>query len=71
MQHFKDLNACFSLLRELHRGDDVNPKQKQAVENALHEIKRIRRKTNPKQHELYKSVRIIAESLVDVFVNRD
>lgn len=71
MKKFGDLNACISLLRDLQRGSDINPKQKQAVENAIHEIKRIRRKPNPKQHELRESVRIIAESLIDVFVNRD
>jgi hypothetical protein len=71
MKQFGDLNACISLLREVQRGGDVNPKQKQAVEQAIHEIKRIRRKPHPKQHELYESVRMIAESLIDVFVNRD
>ena len=71
MKKFGDLNACISLLRDLQRGSDVNPKQKQAVENAVHEIKRIRRKPNLKQHELHESVRFIAESLIEVFVNRD
>jgi len=71
MKQFSDLNACISLLRELQSGSDVNPKQKQAVEKAIHEIKRIRRKPHPKRHELHESVRKIAESLIDVFVNRD
>jgi hypothetical protein len=71
MKKFGDLNACISRLRDVQRGGDVNPKQKQAVERVIHEIKRIRRKPNPKQHELYESVRMIAESLIDVFVNRD
>jgi len=71
MKKFGDLNACISLLRGLQRGSDINPKQKQAVENAIHEIKRIRRKPNLKQHVLRESVRVVAESLIDVFVNRD
>jgi hypothetical protein len=71
MKHFGDLNACISLLRELQCGDDVEPKRKTAVEKAIREINRIRRKPHPKQHELHKSVRLIAESLVEAFVNRE
>lgn len=71
MKQIGDLNACISLLREVQRGSDVNPKQKQAVEIAIREVKRIRRKSNPKKHELYESVRTIAESLIDAFTNRD
>lgn len=71
MKQFSDLNACIDLLREVLRGDDITPKQKQAVENTIHEVKRIRRHSKLKQNELHAAVRGIAESLIDAFRNRD
>ena len=69
MRKIRDLNVCISLLRDMQRGDDVGQKLKQAADKAIDEIKKIQRKPNLKRQELYKSVRIIAESLVNAFVN--
>ena len=71
MKKFSDLNACIALLRDVQRGGDVNPKQKQAVENVIHEIKQVRRKPNLERHELHKAVRSITESLLYVFCDRE
>lgn len=71
MNNSRDLRACISLLREVQSGGDVNPKRKQAVEKAIDEIKRIRRKSSPKRHEVYNSVRTITEELIRAFLDRD
>ena len=71
MKNSRDLRACISLLRGVQSGGDVNSKRKQAVEKAIDEIKRIGRKSNPKKHEVYDSVRAITEALIRAFLDRD
>lgn len=71
MKNSRDLRACISLLREVQSGGDVNSKRKQAVEKAIDEIKRIRRKSNPKKHEVNDSVRSITEALIRAFLDCD
>jgi hypothetical protein len=70
MNNSRDLRACISHLREVQSGGDVNSKRKQAVEEAIDEIKRIRRKSSPKKHEVYDSVRTITEALIRAFLDR-
>ena len=69
MKHFRDLNACIAILEDVQRGNDVTPGQKQAIKDAIGEIKGIRRKPNPKRHEIHRSVRSITEKLVRAFVS--
>lgn len=71
MKKCRDLDACISLLGEVQAGGDVNPERKQAVERAISEIKRIRRRPNLKKHEVYNSVRTITEALIRAFFDRD
>jgi hypothetical protein len=71
MRKLKDLRACISLLEELQDGGSVEPEQKQDVEYAVCELKRIRRKPNLKQHELHESIRTIVETLVRAFRKHD
>ena len=71
MKNSRDLRACISLLREVQSGGDVNSERKQAVEKAIDEIKRIRRKSNPTKHEVCDSVRAITEALIRAFLDRD
>jgi hypothetical protein len=71
MKKCRDLDACISLLGEVQAGGDVNPERKQAVERAISEIKRIRRRPNLKKHEVYDSVRTITEALIRAFFDRD
>ena len=71
MKNSRDLRACISLLREIQSGGDVNSERKQAVEKAIDEIKRIWRKSNPKRHEVYSSVRTITEELIRAFLDCD
>jgi hypothetical protein len=51
--------------------NDVNPEQKQAIEEVIREVKRIRRKPNLKQHEIYQCIRTIWENLVRAFTAND
>ena len=71
MRTLKDLKACISLLEGLQSGGGVDPEQKQSVEYAVDELKRIRRKPNLKRHELHESIRIIVETLVRAFRKQD
>jgi len=71
MKKFKDLNACISLLKEVGRGNSVDPQKKQAIEQVIGEIQKIRRKPHLGSHELHESVRCITETLVRTFVSND
>jgi hypothetical protein len=68
MKHFNDLNACIAILEDVQRGNDITPKQKQAIKDAIGEIKGIRRRPNSKRHEIHRSVRSITENLVRAFI---
>jgi hypothetical protein len=71
MKKFKDLNACISLLKEVGRGNSIDPQRKQAIEQVIGEVQKIRRKPHLGNHELHESVRIITETLIRIFLNRD
>ena len=70
MRKQKDLKACISLLQEWQDRGSVEPEQRKAVEYAIDELKRIRRKSNPKAREIHESIRSIVESLFRAFTNR-
>jgi len=67
MKHFRDLEAIVAQLRALVAGSNVGPDQKKHVEVALDELKRLRRKPNATQADVYKCVRRVAESLLNAF----
>jgi hypothetical protein len=71
MRKLKDLKACISLLEELQGRGGVEPEQRQYVEYAVCELKRIRRKPDLKKHELHESIRTIVETLVRAFRKHD
>jgi hypothetical protein len=71
MRKQKDLKACIILLQELQGRGSIEPQQKKAVEYAIDEIKRMRRKSNPKQNEIHESIRCIVETLISAFINRE
>src|SRR5579863_7915630 len=62
MRKQKDLNACISLLEVVQGRGGVEPEQKEAVEYAVGELKRVRRRPNLKRHELHKSIRNMVEA---------
>ena len=71
MKKYKDLNTCISVLESLQGRGGANPEQRQAVGQAIDELKRIRRKPNLKRHELHESIRKLVEKLVQAFSNRN
>jgi hypothetical protein len=71
MRKQKDLKACISLLEELRVRGSVDPEKKNAVEYAVDELKRIRRKPDLNRAELHESIRRIVEALIRAFTNRD
>jgi len=70
MKKFKELEACIAQLRALQAGSRVEPEQKEYVELAIDELRKLRRKPHPTQHEVHKSVRVIAEALIKAFLER-
>ncbi len=68
MRKSKDLNACIAILEAVQSGNDVTPEQKQAIEDVIGEVRKIRRKPNPKRYEIDQSVRKIAETLIEAFM---
>jgi hypothetical protein len=71
MRKNRDLNACISSLEGLQRGGSVDSEQRQAVEQVVNELKRIRRKPSLERNEQNESIRVIVEQLVRAFKTRD
>jgi predicted PP-loop superfamily ATPase len=67
---FKDLDASISQLRALLARNDIEPDQKENVEHALKELKRLRREPHYKQVNIYRCVREVTERLLRAFVKR-
>ena len=68
MRQFKDLNACIGDLEALRAGSDIGPEQKRNVEAAIEQLRRLRRKPNPKPVEVYRCIREVASQLVMAFL---
>ncbi|MGD1103965.1 MAG: hypothetical protein ABSA59_18095 [Terriglobia bacterium] len=70
MRKVNDLKAVFAQLRaEADRGD-IEPRQKQLLEQAIETLKRFRRKKNPNSAETYRCVRDVAEKLLEAFLRQ-
>ena len=68
MKSSKNLNACMSVLQDIQRRDDIDPKQKRAAHDAICLIKQFRRLKAPSRAETFRFVleisRILAESFL-------
>jgi hypothetical protein len=69
MQQFKDINACIAALQALHARSDIGPEQKKYVDEAIHELRRLRRKPHAKSVDVYRCVRQVAEGLIKAFLS--
>jgi len=67
MEKNKDLRAIIAELKALIARSDVGPEQKECVEMALSELRRLRRKPKPTHSEVFFCVRKVAESLLKAF----
>jgi hypothetical protein len=68
MKHFKNLDACITILLAVRARNDVEPGQKEYVELAINELRKLRRDPHAKQHQLHRSVRIVTEALAKAFL---
>jgi hypothetical protein len=67
VKQFKELNANIAALREVQAGSSIRPEQKQDVEAAIEQLRRLRRKPDATMPEIYRCVRRITEKLVSAF----
>lgn len=68
MKRFKELKACISFLSDLQTRGDLEPVQRQAVEQVIERLRQLRRKRDPSDAELFRCVRDVTEKLVRSFV---
>jgi DNA repair ATPase RecN len=67
MKQFRELNASIAALRALLAGSDIRPEQRKHVEEAVQQLRRLRRKTNPRMSDIYRCVRRVTDRLVSAF----
>lgn len=70
MKRFKELEACIAQLKALRAGSRVEPEQKEYIELAIDELRKLRRMPRAKPHEVFKSVRKVTEAIVKAFLER-
>jgi hypothetical protein len=68
MKKNRNLNACMSILHDIQRRDDIDPKQKKAACDAICLIKRFRRLEAPSRAETYAFVFKISRLLAESFL---
>jgi carboxylesterase type B len=68
MNKVHDLEAVFAQLRALAARGDIEPRQKQLVEQVIERLKRFRRSQNPNKAEIFRCVRDVAEKLLEAFL---
>ena len=68
MKKQRDLQVCIALIRALLTQGGLEPKQMNALVNALKTIKQIRRSSSLDKKQIYQAVRSITEELVLAFV---
>jgi hypothetical protein len=67
MKQFKDVNAVIAELEALAARDDVGPDQKKHVEEAIKALRKLRRRPNPTQVDVFGCVRKVAEEILNAF----
>jgi hypothetical protein len=67
MQQFKALNASIASLQALLDGSDIRPEQRKHVEEAIKELRRLRRRPNARMSDHYSCIRQVTERLVSAF----
>jgi len=68
MKKVRDLEAVLAQLRALAARSDIEPRQKQLVEQAIETLKWFRRIKAPDKAEIFRCVREVAEKLLDAFL---
>ncbi len=68
MKQFKDINACIADLQAVRARSDIGPEQRKNVEEAIEQLRHLRRKPHAKTVEVYRCVRTIAKRLLEAFL---
>jgi hypothetical protein len=68
MNRVRDLEAVIAQLRALAARGDIEPRQKQLLEQAIERLKQFRRNKNPGKAEVFRCVRDVAEKLLEAFL---
>ncbi|MFZ0273249.1 MAG: hypothetical protein WB524_00835 [Acidobacteriaceae bacterium] len=67
MKRNKDVQFSIEVLNSMLDRSGLGPEQKSALENALLELKGLRRNANPSKQEVYRVVRKVTELLFTNF----
>lgn len=67
MKQVRDVNACIARLRALQGRNDTEPEQTKYIDEAIEELRKLRRKSNPSKAEFFRCVRRVAETLLRAF----
>ncbi len=68
VKRFKDFNASIACLKAVLTGDNIRPEQRQNVEAAIEQLRRLWRKPDVKKHDVYLCIREITERLIKAFI---
>jgi hypothetical protein len=68
MKKVKDIEAVIAQLRALAARSDIEPRQKQLLEQVIERLKRFRRNSNPNKADAFRCVRDVAERLLEAFL---
>jgi hypothetical protein len=69
MKANKNLQFCMGQLRSMQDRDGLEPEQRSALEKAGIQLKRLRRNSKPTREEIFRVVRDVAESIINIFVS--
>jgi DNA repair ATPase RecN len=67
MRKVKDVNACIAQLRALQSKNDTEPEQTKYIDEAIEELRKLRRKSNPSKAEVFRFVRQVTDNLLRAF----
>jgi DNA repair ATPase RecN len=67
MKQVRDVNACIARLRALQGRSDTEPEQTKYIDEAIEELRKLRRKSNPSKAEVFRCVRKVTDNLLRAF----
>ncbi len=67
MKKVKDVNACIAQLRAIQSKNDSEPEQTKYIHDAIEELRKLRRKSNPSKAEVFRCVRHVTDNLLRAF----
>ena len=71
MSKSKDLRECLAQFQALRSNNNLKPEQKAQIEIVIDRVKKLGRKKNPSQAEIFACVREVSGRLIRVFLKND